>query len=192
MRNSKYIIFALCSLLLVFAGCKSKKHVVTETIEPEPEVIIPEEPAWHTCLIQGARAVVYTEDDKISATITMQTVRDSMLTISVMPMLGIEMARLEATPMELIAFDKIHGRYAEATFAELNRKLVPSLNWDELQQICTGELPTGEEKARLMYTFGEETIEIVITYSPRQLDVPVRVMNINKNKYTKVDISRWL
>lgn len=191
MRSEKYIVLVLCTLLLVLAGCKSKKHAV-QTVEPEPEVIIPEEPAWHTCLIQSARAVVFTESDKISATVTMQTVRDSMLTISVMPMLGIEMARLEATPMELIAFDKIHGRYAEATFAELNRKLTPSLNWDELQQICTGELPTGEEKARLMYTFGEETIEIVIDYSPRKLDVPVKVYNLPTVKYQKIDISRWL
>ena len=134
MKGERIIIFLLTALVL--AGCGTKKKVVfSDTMEPE--VIEPEVPAWHTCLIQGARATVITEDDKISATITMQTVRDSMIIISVMPMLGIEMARLEATPLEIIAIDKIHGRYAVGTFAELNRQLTPTLNWDVLQQICT-------------------------------------------------------
>lgn len=182
------ILLIPCCLMLVGCGTK-KKAVFSDRLGEEPE---PEVPAWHTCLIQGARATVYTETNKISASLTMQTVRDSMIVISVMPMLGIEMMRLEATPMELIAIDKIHGQYAEATFAEINRKLTPTLNWDILQQICTGELPTGEEKARLLYAFGDDTIELVIDYSPRKLDVPVRIGNINKNKYTKVDVSRFL
>ncbi len=149
-------------------------------------------PTWHTCLIQGAQATVTTENDRISAAVTMQVVRDSMLVISVMPMLGMEMLRVEATPLEVIAIDKIHGQYATATYAELNRKLTPSLNWDILQQLCSAELPTGDQKARLQYMFGDDTIEIVINYSPRQLDVPVRVMNIPTKRYTKVDISKWL
>ena len=102
------------------------------------------------------------------------------------------MLRVEATPLEVIAIDKIHGQYATATYAELNRKLTPSLNWDILQQLCSAELPTGDQKARLLYMFGDDTIEVVINYSPRQLDVPVRVMNIPTKRYTKVDISKWL
>lgn len=128
----------------------------------------------------------------MSAAIMMQAVRDSMLVISVMPMLGMEMIRLEATPTELTAIDKIHGRYAKASYADLNRKLTPSLNWDVLQQICSAELPTGNEKARLQYAFGEQRIELVIDYGKRQLDVPVRVVNQPLKKYTEVDISQWL
>lgn len=189
MKGERLVVFLLATLLLV--GCGTKKKVVfSDTMEPE--VTEPEVPAWHTCLIQGARATVITEEDKISATVTMQTVRDSMIIISVMPMLGIEMARLEATPLEIIAIDKIHGRYAVGTFAELNRKLTPTLNWDVLQQICTGELPTGDEKARLQYMFGEDLVQIIIDYAPRKLDVPVRMVNQRLDKYTRVDISRFL
>ena len=100
--------------------------------------------------------------------------------------------RLEATPTELTAIDKMHGQYAQATFAELNRKLTPTLNWDILQQVCTAELPTGKDKARLIYAFGDETIELIIDYTPRKLDVPVRVYNLPIGKYQRIDISRWL
>ena len=189
MKGERIIVFLLAAMMLI--GCGTKKKVVfSDTMEQE--VTEPEVPAWHTCLIQGARATVITEEDKISATVTMQTVRDSMIIISVMPMLGIEMARLEATPLEIIAIDKIHGRYAVGTFAELNRKLTPTLNWDILQQICTGELPTGDEKARLQYMFGEDLVQIIIDYTPRKLDVPVRMVNQRLDKYTRVDVSRFL
>lgn len=185
MRFNKYII--LLAALFVLASCGTKKKVV-EVQEPVVENV----PTWHTCLIQGAQATVSTETDRISAAVTMQTVRDSMLVISVMPLLGMEILRVEATPMEVIAIDKIHGQYATATFADLNRKLTPSLNWDILQQICSAELPTGDQKARLQYLFGDDTIEIVIDYAPRKLDVPVRVTNQPTKRYTKVDISKWL
>lgn len=122
----------------------------------------------------------------------MQTVYDSMLVISVMPLFGIEMMRLEATPLELIAIDKMHGQYAKASFADLNRKLTPSLNWDVLQQICAAELPTGNKTARLLYSFGEKTIELTIEYPERKTDVPVKVYNLPLNKYAQVDVSKFL
>ena len=132
------------------------------------------------------------DGNRLSATVTMQTVHDSMLVISVMPLLGIEVARFEATPLELTGINKFDGTYATTTFAELNRTLTPSLHWDILQQTCTAELPTGTEKARLVYQLGEKTIELIIDYTPRRLDVPVRVSHQNLSRYKKIDINKWL
>ena len=181
LRKTLYFLLAL----LVLASCGTKKKAVGG------EGSAVSEPTWHTCLIQGARATVITNEDRLSANVTMQTVRDSMLVISVMPLLGMEVLRIEATPLEVIAIDKFHGRYAKATYADLNRRLTPSLNWDVLQQLCSAELPTGSEKARLMYSFGEQMLELVIDYPARQLDVPVKVTNIRLNKYTQVDVSKF-
>ena len=184
MRLNKHIVLVCAALLLI--ACGTKKGAIGNQ---QPTVSVP---AWHTCLIQNARATVTTNEDRLSSNVTMQTVHDSMLVISVMPLLGMEMLRVEATPVEVIAIDKIHGRYAKATYADINRRLTPSLNWDELQQICTAELPTGSERARLVYSFGEEMIELVIEYPARQIDVPVKVNNIRLNKYTQVDVSKFL
>ncbi len=179
-------IFIVLSSALLLCSCGAKKKAV-HPVEPQPVV-----PSWHTCLIQGAQATVFTGEDKISSSVTMQTVHDSMIVISVMPMLGMEMMRVEATPTQIIAIDKLHGRYAKATFADLNRQLTPSLNWDILQQLCTAELPTGSEKARLVYTFGKERLELIINYPPRKLDVPVRMTNQRLTKYTEIDVSKFL
>jgi len=122
----------------------------------------------------------------------MQTVRDSMLVISVMPLLGMEMLRLEATPEQMTAIDKMHGQYAVTTYEALNSKITPALTWQILQQITSAELPTGDQKARLLYSFGDETVEIIIDYTPRQLDVPVRVTQQRVDRLKKIDINRWL
>ena len=187
MKSEKIIVFLVAVLMLAGCGTKKRTAVNGERLTVNETVV----PAWHTCLTQ-ARATVMTDEDKLSANILMQTVRDSMLTISIMPLLGMEMMRIEATPTEFIAIDKMHGRYATASFADLNRKLTPSLNWDILQQLASAELPTGKEKARLQYTIGGKTIELVMDYDSRKIDVPVRVMHQRLDKYTQVDISEWL
>ena len=179
-------IFIVLSSALLLCGCGAKKKAV-QPAEPKPVV-----PMWHTCLIQGAQAIVMTDEDKLSSSVTMQTVHDSMIVISVMPMLGMEMMRVEATPTEIIAIDKLHGRYAKATFADLNKQLTPSLNWDILQQICTAELPTGNKKARLVCTFGKKQIELILDYPPRKIDVPVKMTNQRLTKYTEIDVSKFL
>ena len=173
-------------IAILFAGCGVKKNV-SKAIEP-----VKEEPTWHTCVIQGARATISTTEESFSANILMQTVRDSLIVISVMPMLSIEMLRLEATPTELVAIDKVHNRYTTTTFAALNNKLMPKMSWRILQQICSAELPTGAEKAHLQYKFDEATLDLVIEYTPRKLDVPVKINRLRLDKYTKVDISKWL
>jgi len=172
--------------VLLMAGCATKKRMPSAVSGQAPE-----EKAWHTCLIQGARATVTMNGSPMSATVTMQTVRDSMIVISVMPF-GLEMVRFEATPLEVTGINKIDATYATATFAEVNRRLVPSVNWDILQQVCTAELPTGSEKAELRYQMGDQTIELNITYPARKLDVPVRVNRLNKSRYKKIDISKFL
>lgn len=181
--KNKYL-FLLAALFLISCGTKKK---ITESHQPGVS-----QPTWHTCLIQNAKATLSMDGNRLSATVTMQTVHDSMLVISVMPLLGIEVARFEATPLELTGINKFDGTYATITYAELNRTLTPSLNWDILQQTCTAELPTGTEKARLVYQLGEKTIELIIDYTPRRLDVPVRVSHQNLSRYKKIDITKWL
>ncbi|MBQ7997156.1 MAG: DUF4292 domain-containing protein [Paludibacteraceae bacterium] len=182
-------IFLLAAAVLV-CGCGTKKKAVNTS--PAAVATEPETPSWHTCLIRNARGTITMDDATIAANVTMQTVRDSMIVISVMPLPGIEIARFEATPVEVTGFNKIDGTYATATYAEVNRNLVPNINWDMLQQLCSAELPTGDKRARLYYTLGEKTIELVVDYPPRQTDVPVRAEHQRTDRYKKVNITKWL
>lgn len=177
-------IYIYIVILMMLAGCGTKKKV---------SPIIPQESVhrWHTCLIRNAQATVEMGNNKLSASITMQAVRDSLVVISVMPMMGIEMMRIEATPKEVICIDKLHGQYAVASYEVFNQHITPKLTWKILQEICSAELPNGETKARLHYVFKKQTIEIQIQYPERQLDSPIRIQKQPTHKYKKIDITQW-
>ena len=163
-----------------FTSCRTQRAAV----QPQPtETPTEEEKPWHTCLMQGAKATLTMDEQTITANCTMQVVRDSMLVISVMPMLGIEVYRLEATPDELIAIDKLNHQYLKTDYARINRYVTPSLTWEDLQQIASNEVQGGPF---IGYAIGEKTIALKITYPEKQTDVPVRMLHIDLSRYKQV------
>ena len=163
-----------------FTSCRTQQAAV----QPQPtETPTEEEKPWHTCLMQGAKATLTMDEQTITANCTMQVVRDSMLVISVMPMLGIEVYRLEATPDELIAIDKLNHQYLKTDYARINRYVTPSLTWEDLQQIASNEVQGGPF---IGYAIGEKTIALKITYPEKQTDVPVRTQHIDLSRYEQV------
>ena len=159
-------------------------HTQKVAVQPQPtEPAEEKETLWHTCLMQGAKATLTMDGQTITANCTMQVVRDSMLVISVMPMLGIEVYRLEATPEELIAIDKMNHQYLKTDYAKINRYVTPSLTWEDLQQIASNEVQGGPF---IGYAIGEKTIALKITYPEKQTDVPVRMLHIDLSRYEQV------
>ena len=163
-----------------FTSCHTQQAAVQKQSAETPTE---EETLWHTCLIQGAKATLTMDGKTISANCTMQVVRDSMLVISVMPMLGIEVYRLEATPDELIAIDKLNHQYLRTDYAHINKYVAPSLTWEDLQQIASNEVQGGPF---IGYAIGEKTIALKITYPEKQTDVPVRTQHIDLSRYEQV------
>ena len=163
-----------------FTSCRTQQAAVQKQ---SAETLTEEETLWHTCLIQGAKATLTMDEQTITANCTMQVVRDSMLVISVMPMLGIEVYRLEATPDELIAIDKLNHQYLKIDYARINRYVTPSLTWEDLQQIASNEVQGGPF---IGYAIGEKTIALKITYPEKQTDVPVRMLHIDLSRYEQV------
>ena len=168
-----------------FTSCRTQRAAVQPqpTEMPTEEEMKAEEKPWHTCLMQGAKATLTMDEQTITANCTMQVVRDSMLVISVMPMLGIEVYRLEATPDELIAIDKLNHQYLKTDYARINRYVTPSLTWEDLQQIASNEVQGGPF---IGYAIGEKTIALKITYPEKQTDVPVRMLHIDLSRYEQV------
>ena len=59
--------------------------------------------------------------------------------------------------------------------------------------MCSAELPTGSERARMRYTYdGRKTIDLTIVYPERQTDVPVRMNALRLDKYKEMNIVNLL
>ena len=187
-RNYIFIV-----LLVVFgiglSGCHTQKHL-TQT---EPEPVVEETPQWHTCLVQNAEGILTIGGKTISANCTMQAVRDSLVVLSIMPMLGIELMRIEATPTEIIGIDKMNRQYTRITYDEINRLVTPTIQWTDFQQLACGELPsetTGE--AVIGYSALGYSFVLRVIYPAIRKDVPVRVTHIDLSRYQQKTFSELL
>lgn len=185
--NKHIYIFIVTALLLVSCGTQKVK----QSESPAP-------PLWQTCLIKGAQASIEIQkknsqsSDKISAAVTMQVVRDSIAIISIMPILGMEMVRIEATPEKVIGISKIHGLYIDCNYEELNRYIAPTIDWGIIQQLCAAELPTGDTNARVVYIINGQTITLSIDYTPKQTDIPLTIQRQRLTRYKQTSIAQWL
>ena len=169
-------------------GCHTKRTV---TSTPKKETT--PQPTWHTRLIQGARAVVTLDGNTYQGTCSMWAVNDSLTILSVMPMLGIEMFRAEATPKEVVIVDKINKRYLRTTYAEINRYVTPKMSYTDLQNIATGEVVEPLKKeADIHYSALGKTVSLRITYPTPQTNVPINTTRLNITKYQSITLDNLL
>lgn len=176
---------------MIASGCASKKKMVRT--EPEPVVVEQPQPSWHTTVVNAADATISAAKQSINATCQMLVVRDSMLVISVMPLFGIEMLRVEATPTEVKVIDKMGRRFAIADYTYINQLVTPELTWQTLQDIASGEQVTNE---RDWYTFTYSamgyTANLKLRYNTIKHDGPMRVTQLNTTRYTQIDPKSFL
>ncbi|MGL4851335.1 MAG: DUF4292 domain-containing protein [Phocaeicola sp.] len=75
---------------------------------------------------------------KVSGTLRMR--KDEAIQISVAPLLGIEVGRIEMTPDRLLAIDRLNKRYVEVSFGELKEMTHADLDFYTLQALFFNEL----------------------------------------------------
>lgn len=189
----KYLL-TVC-IVLAMAGCRAKQTVVTTTAEPEPEIAEPQ-PTWHTVLASNTRATVTIDQQSVSANCTMQAVHDSLVVISVMPMLGIELYRLEATPDEVIIIDKMNRYYVATDYNEINQYLLPNMQFEDLQDLASGESAHdfgGKMNAALVYNAQGRTVTLHINYpQPPLRDVVTHPQHLNVSRFMQIDLQTLL
>lgn len=148
---------------------------------------------WHTCLVQNARATVSMGEEQMTTNLTMQAVKDSMIVIQVLPMLSIEALRIEATPGQITIIDKLNRRYVSTTYDEIGQYMLPRLTYRDLQSIVKGDKVTkGQNSVSYQYNALGRLLTLSITYPTPVMDEPIRMMSINKERYTGVDLPTLL
>lgn len=186
------IIALFIGFSIGLSGCHTQKHItknestIEEAAQTEPE-------QWHTCLVQNAQGILTIGGKTISANCTMQAVRDSLVVLSIMPMLGIELMRIEATPTEIIGIDKINRQYTQITYDEINRLVTPTVQWTDFQQLACGELPSETAgEAVIGYSALGYSLVLRVIYPAIQKDVPVRAAHIDISRYQQKTFSELL
>lgn len=157
-------------LLALLAGCASRRAI--KPVEPvEPVTPVVAAPAWHTCAA-SARATVTMSRQQLQASMQLQAVYDSMLIVSVQPLPGIEMVRIEATPEQVLIVDKMNKQFATMNYDELSVMAKRPVTWQMLQSLVTAE---HEDTMQMSANLAGQPVKIEISQIQANLDVPVRI-----------------
>lgn len=75
---------------------------------------------------------------KVNATLRMK--RGEVIQLSVAPLLGIEVVRMELSPQGILVLDRLNKRYVQASFEQVNYWARTDLNFHVLQSLFLNEL----------------------------------------------------
>ncbi|MBO7408716.1 MAG: DUF4292 domain-containing protein [Paludibacteraceae bacterium] len=167
----------MAAIMLLFSGCASQQ--VGKKAETQ----------WHTMQAKNVRTTLWVDQKTYTVNCTYQAVRDSMIVISVRPLLGIEVARVEATPKKIVVIDKVHGEYTPAQYKTLNLVVRPKIKFKDLQDFISGKGKDKDGNAALFFKAQKHNAAIKTEWRDRiKFDEPVKVQGQNLTRYKEISL----
>lgn len=138
MRRLAYLLL----MVVMFAGCKSSKHVVVAEKEKEKVVTA----TSFSYLASKLQLTIPGKDGSMSVGGFMKMKSNERVQISLlMPILRTEIARIEITPEEVLLVDRMNKRYVRANKNELKDILPKNAEFSRLEKVLTdASLPGGK------------------------------------------------
>lgn len=102
----------------------------------------------HSARVDKASVSATMGAQSLHLTVSMQTVVDSLVIMSVQILPGVEIYRLEATPQQCKVIDKVNRRFAVSDYKALRALTTPAVTYDQLQHIACG-IPQRKSKKQM-------------------------------------------
>ena len=148
MRRKYFLTLLLCGSLLLslLMGCKSSKKTVstvtTGGVKSQVEFLESMERQSFQFETMTARLNVELAMGKqeLSSRVDLKMVKDSLLHLSIVPLLGIEIFRIELTQDTIRVMDRMNKHYLIENYAELKGQTPIAFNFHNLQALFTNHL----------------------------------------------------
>lgn len=184
MKRIIYIFISSIMVIIMLSACATTKGVGTK------EVVAPEEPRWHTLSADNVMTDVTLDGKTYSMTCSFRAVRDSMVIVSVKPLLGIELYRLEATPKSMVVIDKINSEYIPIKYSTINLVVSPNLKYADLQAYVAGEQIGSPDVSEATYSAYKHIVTLRSRFQNIRFDEGVRLVPFNLSRYREVTIQQ--
>lgn len=145
MKYTGYKIILFLSFIILIASCKSSKTASTSSgmgaladMEYLEEVTInnPSIPA----LSSKVKLSLDLNGKKVSVNGNLRMKKDDLIQISIVPMLGIEVARLEITKDSVLIIDRMNKQYVHMPISQITMLANTDLNYYALQSLFFNEV----------------------------------------------------
>ena len=150
-NSNRWKILSIVILACLLAGCKSRIATTTSSAE-----IMKTEEAFFSSLLNHAfrfntfSARINLEfsglQQEFSSRAQLKLIRNDRLQISVQPLLGIEMFRIEITDDSIKILDRMNKRYVTDSYTHLKSSMDVNFNFQNLQALLTNQLFIPGEK----------------------------------------------
>ena len=157
-----HLIAALAVLSLVLMGCNNQKRLTkTEGNEPKKEVVkqktiqqraIEAQPDFQSVNALKARFQLTYQRKSVAANGTIAMIKDSICIISLQPVLGIELFRLELTPAEVLIVDKMNRRYVQMSYAEISEAVKMPITFADAQNVLMARMVVLGQPQSVLYS----------------------------------------
>ncbi|MDR1879623.1 MAG: DUF4292 domain-containing protein [Tannerellaceae bacterium] len=139
-------VSGLAACLLSAGGCKSSKEagapVVSERAKAHNEFFdaMQEKAFRYRTLTARLNMDLTVPGKELSSRVDLKMVKDSAFQLSVQPMLGIELFRIELSTDSVKVIDRLNKRYAIESYGELKGQVALVFNFYNLQALFTNHL----------------------------------------------------
>ena len=166
----KQILHILFLIMITLSSCTTTKRI---------------EPRRYQTLNQKATLTLQLNQQEYSVTCNVQVWRNEFIILSVQPILGIEVVRIEASMDSICIIDKMNRRYATIAFANIEQESIsPKPNFKALQEILSSSTgPTMKAKSEKHFTFGPHQIRFAFTFTHREYNTLNQPKHLDLRKY---------
>lgn len=146
MSKCFYHIIGVAVLVFAFSSCSSTKtlkkpHSIEGMTERAyVENVITNAGGWDALTGKMTLAVDLGEKGVTKVNGMLRIKRNKVIQMSITPLLGIEVARIEISPDGVLVIDRMNKRYVKASFAEVMALTNADLNFHTLQSLFMNEL----------------------------------------------------
>lgn len=148
MKNNRSSLIIILSIaIMAFTACKSKKALVqTNAVDSklleQVQRIEKAQPMFNTANVSKMSANVEVGGRKFSTQASCKMRTDSVIHISIQPLLGFEMFKVEIDNDKILAYDKVNRKLYKVTFDYFKTRFGVSIGFSDLQSILSNRFFT--------------------------------------------------
>lgn len=168
-------ILVLCSLL---SSCAVKRQA---------------EPRRYQTLTQKANTTLQFDQREYSMSCSIQMWRNELIILSLQPVLGIEMFRLEASQDSVVVIDKMNRRYTTLAYDWASKAVQPTPSYKMIQDFVTAPLLSqAKASSQRSFEIGGHKIGIKCAFWQREYNTLATPKRQDLKKYKRVSLREIL
>ena len=179
------LLLAMTTFFIAGVGCKTSQKTVSPVVKaedksaPDLQQLISDSSFKARTISAKASVNAVIGEEENSFNINLRIYSDSVIWISISPLLGIEVARVMVTKDTVQYMDRLNKKYSKSGFDNLNELLQINVDFEILQGILTGNL-FAYKKNKFNSVYVEDKYYILSTLSKRQLKRSLEEVDIDK------------